>query len=116
MYSLFKNPKKPGRWKNPDLYISLSFLFYFLFILMFLFAPHVITFFQGGQKAAQVLTIIFLIAGALFSGIGNWLGFGYEVYPGYMEEPSKEELNELDAILKERRKELRESKLKEKKE
>ena len=47
---------------------------------------------------------------ALFSGIGNWFGFGYEVYPGYMEEPSKEVLEELDAMLQERRRELREAK------
>ncbi len=46
-----------------------------------------------------MLTVLFLIAGALFSGIGNWFGFGYEVYPGYMEEPSKEVLEELDAML-----------------
>lgn len=113
MNLFLKNAKKPGRWKNPDFYISLSFFFYILFFLMFFFAPYVIAFLHGGQKAAQVLAIIFLIAGALFSGIGNWFGFGYEVYPGYMEEPTEEELNELEELLNERRRELREAKLKE---
>lgn len=110
MYSFFKERKKTGRWKNPDFYIALSFLSYFLFVLMFLFAPHVTAFLHGGRRVAQVLTVLFLIAGALFSGIGNWFGFGYEVYPGYMEEPSKEVLEELDAMLQERRRELREAK------
>lgn len=110
MHSTLKKQNKTGRWKNPDFYITLSFLSYFLFILMFLFAPHVIAFLHFGNTVAQVLTIIFLIAGALFSGIGNWFGFEYEVYPGCMEEPSQEVLEELDAMLQDRRRELQEAK------
>lgn len=114
MYSLFKKVKKPGRWKNPDFYIALSFLSYFLFALMLLFAPHVVAFFHTGKRAAQVLTVLFLVAGALFSGLGNWFGFGYEVYPGLEEEPSEELLQELDAILEERKRQLREEENQEK--
>ncbi len=113
MNLFLKNAKKPGRWKNPDFYISLSFFFYILFFLMFFFASHVIAFLHIGQRVAQALTIIFLIAGALFSGIGNWFSLGYKVYPGHMEKLTAEELNELEELLNERRRELQEAKLKE---
>lgn len=107
-----KKKIKPGWWKNPDFYIALSFLSYFLFALELIIGPHLITFFQGGLEIAQVLAFFFLIAGALFSGVGNWISFGYEVYPGYMEEPSEEVIEELQALLVERRRELQEEKMK----
>lgn len=115
MNTFFKSMKKkikPGWWKNPDFYIALSFLSYFLFALELFIGPHVIAFFHGGMEIAQILAFLFLIAGALFSGVGNWISFGYEVYPGYMEEPSEEVIEELHALLIERRRELQEEKLK----
>ena len=113
MYAFFKKKIKPGWWKNPDFYITLSFLSSFLFLLLFLFAPQIVSFFRMKVIVIQIFAIVFLLGGALCSGAANWLTLGCELYPGwYMEEPTEEVLAELDAMLEKRRNELMEAKQK----
>lgn len=106
MLPFHKEYKKLTLWKNPDFYIGLSYTSYLIFFLLLIFGPHVIALLGGGRKIAQIIAISFLIAGALFSGVGNWLGMDYDLYPEYTEPPSEELLEELGELIRERQAEL----------
>ncbi len=106
MLTLHGGSKKPVLWKNPDFYIGLSYASYLIFFVLLVFGPHLIAFLGGGKRIAQGAAILFLIAGALFSGAGNWLGMDYDLYPEYTEPPSEELLEELGELIRERQAEL----------
>ncbi len=101
-----KEKKKYHRWNNPDFYIGLSFFFYFSLLLLLLASPFLMARFHVTLDILQMTMLLFLVAGALFSGIGNWIGFSHKPYPGNAEEPTEEVLQQLDDRLKKRREEL----------
>ncbi|MBS6723132.1 MAG: hypothetical protein KH268_09095 [Clostridiales bacterium] len=108
MYSFPEDKKNLSRWKKPDFYIALSFLFYFLLLFVFIFAPSIVKLFNGKMIVTQVMGPVLFMLGALFSGIGNWLSIDYNVIPGLdcTEELSEEEYERLHNLLEERRKEI----------
>ena len=74
MYSFPEDKKNLSRWKKPDFYIALSFLFYFLLLFVFIFAPSIVKLFNGKMIVTQVMGPVLFMLGALFSGLAPGAG------------------------------------------
>ncbi len=105
-----KEKKKLHRWNNPDIYIGFSFFFYFSLLFLLLASPPLMERLHVKAHTLQIILLLFLFAGALFSGIGNWLGLGHKPDPDDTDEIAQDVLKQLDERLKDRRLELSDEK------